>query len=410
MSSNQSSISAHNNFHILQYNLHGLNQGSPLLDHFCQVVCPSVLFLSEHWQTPANLHKILNFSKDYTGFGISAMATAVQKSVLRGRPWGGCAILIRNHLVAAVKIILITDRIVIVSLGQFILVNVYLPCLSLSSFETISGILDEISGALEGLPHHYLIFGGDLNCNVHENSAVSTMLHEFLGVHQLTLCDQNINEKDRITYHHESLNHKSYIDFLFISKTLHPNLNDYSILDHALNHSDHYAVSLSVSYSKNILDVDELLSRQQSSNSTGQSTMTAHLRWDQANLANYYDETFRTLDPLRTRLQLSFEQWSATSSHYNDYAYELGSGQGNECNDISRAAVAHIEDCYAELTNGLNSAASALVPRLQPNALKFWWSQEANDLKSKSILSHKEWQNNNKPRIGPIQHPRSYEK
>ena len=66
-------------FQIIQYNLHGLNQGVPLLNFICQEMSPAILFICEHWQTPANLYKIMNFSDNYTGYGISAMSASVQK-------------------------------------------------------------------------------------------------------------------------------------------------------------------------------------------------------------------------------------------------------------------------------------------------------------------------------------------
>ena len=72
---------------IVSYNLHGLQQGASLLQIICDKLAPSAIFLQEHWQTPSNLHKISNFSKSYTGYGISAMEETVTHSILKGRPW-----------------------------------------------------------------------------------------------------------------------------------------------------------------------------------------------------------------------------------------------------------------------------------------------------------------------------------
>jgi len=391
----------------LQYNVHGLTQGTPLLNHICQNIAPSALFISEHWQTPANLHKILNFSNEYTGFGLSAMSSIVQKSILRGRPWGGCAILIKSDLIAAVKVILLSDRVVILSLGKLTLVNVYLPCLSLSSVDIIGGILEEISGALEGLSLDHLIFGGDLYCNAHDKSAIATILRDFLLIHQLEFCDQNIGLDDRCTYHHASLEHKSYIDFLFMARAIRPSLTAYCILDHALNHSDHSVVSLSFAYNNNNLNIEALLSNETNSKPNNKPAMSTCLRWDKVDLAGYYEETFRTLDPLRVKMQLSYDHWYETASHYNNCTNDFNNSYRHrsteDLNAFKKAAVAHVDECYSELTSSLNRAATAMIPSLQTNSLKFWWTQEANDLKAKSILSHREWLNNHKPRSGPIQ-------
>ena len=48
---------------------------------------------------PSNMHKILYFNDNDVGFGISAMEQTVENGFLRGRPWGGTAILIKENLV-----------------------------------------------------------------------------------------------------------------------------------------------------------------------------------------------------------------------------------------------------------------------------------------------------------------------
>ena len=95
---------------IVSYNLHGLQQGVPLLQLICDELAPSAIFIQEHWQTPINLHKISNFSKSYTGYGISAMEVAVTNSILKGSPWGGVNIMINNKYSKRVKTHLCIER------------------------------------------------------------------------------------------------------------------------------------------------------------------------------------------------------------------------------------------------------------------------------------------------------------
>ena len=79
---------------VLTYNMHGFNQGQVLLNDICMQNKYDILFIQEHWLSPAVLSKILNFSENYIGFGISAMEAAVSSGMLRGRPFGGTAILV----------------------------------------------------------------------------------------------------------------------------------------------------------------------------------------------------------------------------------------------------------------------------------------------------------------------------
>ena len=58
---------------VITYNCHGLNQSHPFLDDICSAGNAKIILVQEHWQTTANMSKILNFSSKYSGFGVSAM-------------------------------------------------------------------------------------------------------------------------------------------------------------------------------------------------------------------------------------------------------------------------------------------------------------------------------------------------
>ena len=62
---------------IISYNLFGLGQGKSLLSDLTRDYMYKIIFVQEHWQTPANMHKILNFNENFTGYGISAMEGTV---------------------------------------------------------------------------------------------------------------------------------------------------------------------------------------------------------------------------------------------------------------------------------------------------------------------------------------------
>ena len=72
------------------------------------------VYIQEHWLTPANLCLFDRDFPDYFLVGSSAMSRRVQEGMLRGRPFGGVAILIKNKLRKAVKIISCDERFVIV--------------------------------------------------------------------------------------------------------------------------------------------------------------------------------------------------------------------------------------------------------------------------------------------------------
>ena len=77
--------------------------------------------------------EIQNFSKNYSCFGMSAMEHAVGQSVLRGRPFGGVGVLVKNNLCSEIKCLICSERFVVLKLGSFIIINVYLPCHSMQN-------------------------------------------------------------------------------------------------------------------------------------------------------------------------------------------------------------------------------------------------------------------------------------
>jgi len=96
-------------FKAVSYNMHGKNQGIPTFEFITVSMEPDVIFLQEHWQTLSTLDSILNFSLSYQGFGISAMATVIGKSILRGRPFAGTAILVNNEFRNIINVLLISE-------------------------------------------------------------------------------------------------------------------------------------------------------------------------------------------------------------------------------------------------------------------------------------------------------------
>ena len=70
---------------------------------------PDVILLQEHWLTPVNLSQLDSF-QCYFLFGSSAMNHVVAAGVLRGRFYGGFAVLIKEHLRPIAKMVISEER------------------------------------------------------------------------------------------------------------------------------------------------------------------------------------------------------------------------------------------------------------------------------------------------------------
>jgi len=106
----------------------GFNQGSTAVDELTRTISPDVFLVQEHWLTPANLHKFNDYFPDYFAFGSTAMSKQVESGMLRGRPFGGLMNLVKNDLRNVTQTIHSEERFTIVKLANYLLINIYLPC------------------------------------------------------------------------------------------------------------------------------------------------------------------------------------------------------------------------------------------------------------------------------------------
>jgi len=108
----------------------------------------SVICLQKTWLSSSNMYKLHNFSKSHSSYGVSAMGSLLPSSVLRGRPFGGCATLIKNSLLPVTKCLKCDDRFVILMIGDIIFRNVYFPCKGSDSLAVLQDMICEIDSAL----------------------------------------------------------------------------------------------------------------------------------------------------------------------------------------------------------------------------------------------------------------------
>src|SRR5271155_1510440 len=135
---------------MFTYNMHGFNQGNALLREMCSSGLYDIIFIQEHWLTPALMYKLINISDNYTCFGISAMETAVSTGILKGRPFGGCSILVRKLYSKAISNVACFERVVSLELGGIMFVNIYSPCEgSLDSLNILHELLANVSNIVE---------------------------------------------------------------------------------------------------------------------------------------------------------------------------------------------------------------------------------------------------------------------
>ena len=266
---------------IVSLNMHGFNQGFAAIDEMIKSLKPDVFLCQEHWLTPADLHKFHDHFNSYFAFGSSAVSNEIDTGILRGRPFGGLMSLIRNDLHYLTKTIHSEDRFSVIKLANFLIINVYLPCVGTRDrVLTCEDILENVWAWRERHPGCDCVIAENFNADLNScNDDVANYVNSFITIHGLSRCDSSTVYEGQPTYVNFALNHQSCIDFVLTSNA--KNTVNFEILDPHLNFSDHFPVAVSLVCSVPI--------ESNSINITNKSHPTQfYLRWDKADNNSYY--------------------------------------------------------------------------------------------------------------------------
>jgi hypothetical protein len=351
---------------VISYNVHGLNQGIPGIEHLIDLIMPDVFLIQEHWLTTDNLFKLNNISNDYFAFGSSAMDKCISAGPLYGRPYGGTAVLIHKKLSANVKCIHSSERFTIISCLNWLIICVYMPSANTNDrLLTYQDVLCELQGIIDANRHLDCLFAGDFNSDLSAASAESVMINNFITVNHLERCDQLFPLTEYFTYVNDALGHKSCIDYIFTSNN--ERTVAFNLLDIDINLSDHLPLLsvLSCDKSKPI--------------TVSKSKDILFRRWDHAPLELYYEHTRLLLEPVLCQVNYLIEQYVPFT-------------------DI-RAA---IDSVYNDLVVRLRDASDLHIPKFARNYFKFWWDEELDILKSNAMMSCKVWKAAGRPRQGEL--------
>ena len=147
--------------------------------------------LQEHWLTPANLSKFHEEFPQYMCFGSSAMRTSVESGILQGRPFGGVMVLVSKRLQNCTELVSAADRYVILTIGDLVFVNIYLPCVGTADRLLIcDDIFADLFSFMCKFPFHKIFIGGDFNVDLDVANQVSDLFNGFLFDNAFERCDK----------------------------------------------------------------------------------------------------------------------------------------------------------------------------------------------------------------------------
>ena len=315
------------------------------------------------------------------------MEDKLGNDVLFGRPYGGVAILIHKTVISKVECVCLDSRCIILKIGRLIVANVYLPSYKIADVNNIMGrdalqsTLNLLQLNLATFDDHMFLVGGDFNCDVNsEFEFIFKPLEDFRKQLELKFADNFIKGNLNYTYMHETLQHSSKIDHFLVSSEMRFPIIDYHVIDSALNYSDHLPIAtvFQLLYKDLCVEKSAILTE-------SPKAMPKYYRWDHGDRGKYYELSREFLMPIDEQLNHVVDQIAYINTNLHPEFINL---------EIDR-----VYDC---IVSALQRSANSSIPRLKSGSLKFWWNQELDELKNKSIVSFRAWQDAGKPRTGPV--------
>jgi len=355
---------------VVSYNLHGLNQGRPLLESLCND--HDIVMVQEHWLAPYDLDRLNCISNGMVCYSSSAMDAAISQGCLRGRPFGGLAIFVKNAIAANTVLVKSATRYIIMQFEQSLIINVYLPCAAtVCRDEEFTDTLACIMNDITDISYSSIIFGGDMNVDFAMRNHFSSSLMNFTQDLELQFVDDKLPHGRGITFKLDTTGAMSAIDHFAVSQSLYDNVHKVKVIECGSNLSDHSPLVMELS-----LPVDK---KPVSGTYAKKDMYQMNFRWDHGDIIQYYVLTRDLLNAINVPTFLL----SSDMSH------------------LSKADIlAFVNRFYTDIICALHNASYASIPRKKHSFYKYWWDEELVLLKETAIKSFKLWSALGKPRTG----------
>ena len=228
---------------ITTYNCQGLKSSI----HDIQALCSSydLIFIQESWLFQFELSLLSQIDSEFEGFGKSAIDDT--SNIIRERPYGGMAILLRKKYRSIAQFHTYQcSRLLGVQLTcndvSMLFISVYMPYQCDDNFEMFMEYIGKISALIEESPTSNIAIVGDFNAAL--DTQFEAELQEFCNNLSLVISDCIFYGRTSGKFTHVSDAHgtTSWLDHVICSQDMQARLHSIAILD-MLPSSDHIPLS-----------------------------------------------------------------------------------------------------------------------------------------------------------------------
>ena len=347
------------------------------INNLCAV--HDIVVIQEHWLLPFELGLLSGINDEFLAYGLSAVD--ISSGILRGRPYGGTAILYRKQLAKLITIISSSEPRLCAArietcVGPILLANVYMPTdyNDSDSYDEYVDMCTKIHSMFTDSDCVYLMVAGDFNCKF--GSRFYDVFCNFLC--DLMLVCVDVERLHGIhTYCSDDGQRMSWIDHILCSKPLEQFVSDIAVVEGTVS-SDHCPLS--------------------------------------ACLTAFVPDSATSSSHISSRPATRFYDWSKASAEDIGIYTNLVGKSLAEVNipscllvcDTSCTDVAHhhaISEYYSKIVNCIKGSVEASIPCNTVGHNEYnvpGWTDYVSDKHSAARLAYLDWSAAGKPRSGML--------
>lgn len=237
-------MNIHRKCKFVSFNCQGLKRSMECIRYLCKSA--DVIALQETWLLPHDIPILGDVHDDFAYTGVSAVDTS--EGVLRGRPYGGVAILWRKSVFRDVSVIKCSNnRVVAVKVQlydrSFILCSVYMPTDSIQNLPDFTDCLGILRAIIESGDSEAIYVLGDFNA--HPGELFDVELANFCTENEWFCVDKDKLGKYPDTFTFISQTHGSlrWLDHCIVTKSALQTISEVRV-DYNVFVSDHFPLEV----------------------------------------------------------------------------------------------------------------------------------------------------------------------
>ena len=341
------------------------------------------VLVQEHGLFKSKLSWFNSIKTNTSDVGIHGVSAMDETKPLRGRPFGGVAILWRKSLRGQVTpvhwdssrmcavIYTTADNI------SILVICVYMPCDDCRPDGNIieyCHILNEISTLINSVNVDSICIGGDFNTDLSRNNYHSRSLYNFIMDNNLHCCTTNDISNIGYTYKSKINGRKTLIDHILISNNLSNKLIEYNSIDTINNPSDHEAINCKINFYISYVKQND------------KQTNTSRSAWELA--TNIDIELYNELlDDYLMQIPLPIELINCQNFNCKLHHDEICTFHNNIINALVMAC---------------NNSIPSVMPKSNKSKVVIGWNEHVEPYFRTALFWHKIWVENDRPANGII--------